>query len=295
MTIKLVLDSGSDIPSNWIEKNTMRIVPLTVIDADQGKEYKDFFDITREELYRNMRSGTVYKTSQPSPENFYSVFKEEVEKGNIVICLTISSGISGTYQSAQIAYQQLKDENNADNIYVFDTKGASGGVALIAVQIQKYIDQGRNLDEVLKYTEYLIANINHLFCAEDLVYLYRGGRISKATKMVTGVLDIKPAMKINKENGKLESYDKARGETKVYKLLTKTMIENSSIEALKNQEIYVYHSDSPEKAEKMKSIIEKEIGATNIFISEIGCTIGAHTGPGTIAIFYLTDIGDFGV
>lgn len=295
MTIKIVLDSGSDIPSTWIDQDIMKIVPLTVIDSNKGIEYKDYFDLSKEELYKNMREGTVYKTSQPSPESFYTVFKEEIEKGNIVLCLTISSGISGTYQSAQIAHQTLKDEHNGDNVHIFDTKGASGGISLIAIKLQKYIDQGHSLDEVFLYTQFLIENINSLFCADDLVYLYRGGRISKATKMVTGVLDIKPAMRINKENGKLESYDKARGETKVYKLLTKTMLEDSSKENLIDQEIYIYHSDSEEKAQKMKNIIRKEIGAEHVFISEIGCTIGAHTGPGTIAIFYLTKIGDYGI
>ncbi|NMB14163.1 MAG: DegV family protein, partial [Gallicola sp.] len=216
MTIKIVLDSGSDIPSTWIDQEIMKIVPLTVIDSNKGIEYKDYYDLSKEELYKNMKEGTVYKTSQPSPESFYEVFKEEIEKGNIVLCLAMSSGISGTYQSAQIAYQKLKDENNEDNVHIFDTKGASGGVSLIAVQLQKYIDQGHSLEDVKKYAEFLIDNLNSLFCAEDLVYLYRGGRISKAAKIVTGVLDIKPAMRINKENGKLESYDKARGETKVY-------------------------------------------------------------------------------
>lgn len=295
MTIKIVLDSGGDIPSTWIDQEIMKIVPLTVIDSNKGIEYKDYYDLSKEELYKNMKEGTVYKTSQPSPESFYEVFREEIEKGNIVLCLTISSGISGTYQSAQIAYQKLKDENNEDNVHIFDTKGASGGVSLIAVQLQKYIDQGHSLEDVKNYAEFLIDNLNSLFCAEDLVYLYRGGRISKAAKIVTGVLDIKPAMRINKENGKLESYDKARGETKVYKLLAKTMLEDSTKEELQKQEIYVYHSYSLEKAEKIKNIIEKEIGASNVFVSDIGCTIGAHTGPGTIAIFYLTKTGSFGV
>lgn len=295
MSIKIILDSGSDIPTKWIDENIMRLVPLTIVDEGNSKEYRDYYDITKEELYNNMKTGTVYKTSQPSPDSFLKIFREELDLGNEIICLALSSGISGTYQSASMAKSILDGEGLGEQLHIYDTKAASGGVSLIALKIQNYIDRGQSIEKVQELVEFLINNINHLFCAEDLIYLYRGGRISRATKMITNVLDIKPAMFINKENGKLESYDKARGETKVYRLLVKTMKEKSSIENLQNQRIYIYHSDSYDKAEKIKGMIEKEIGATDFFISEIGCTIGAHTGPGTIAIFYLTENGDYGV
>ncbi len=292
MAVKLIIDSGADTPIELASKYNIDVLPLTVISNDI--EYRDGIDISPKEITDRMKEGDVFTTSQVSFEQFYNKFNEEVKKGNEIIYISLSGGISGCYNSSEMAKKEILQENPDAKIYLYNSKCAAFGIGLIAIRTSKLINEGYDAEYIFEKVKFMADNTEHFFTVDDMKYLYRGGRVTAAQKVLGGVLNIKPMLTVNKEDGKLISIDKARGLNQVYKKIIsriKDITKNNNI--LKEQTIFICHSDSLKNANILKDMVVEELGIKNIIVVEIGSTIGAHTGPGCIGIFVSREeIGD---
>lgn len=281
MNVKIISDSACEMLQEDIERLGIEIMPLYVSEGD--KTYRDGIDITSDVLYANMRQGVQYKTSQIPYADFFNKFTEMAKAGQPVLCLSFSSGLSGTYQAAMLAKRDVLDEYPDAEIEVLDTKAVTAGLGLIAEKIAQAAQEGMPMNELVKLAEFYISHIRHVFTVTDLEYLYRGGRLNKGTAVVGNMLKIKPLLDVD-EKGELRQIDKARGEKK----LLKKMIEYLEVHgtAMDQQTIAVTHADNPELAEEFIQMAGKHFNTTNFKLTTLVPVIGTHSGPGTLAVFF---------
>ena len=285
MGIKIITDSGCDLPEDLIEKHDITVLPIFVLRGEE--EYRDKIDIYPEEVLKGMEEGTVYKTSQTTPEVFLKEFEKHLENEDKIICLPLSKELSGTYQSAVMARKIALEKYPDGEIYVQDINAVSGGEGLIVLETANMVAEGMEISSVLNGIKKLTENIEHIFTIGDIKYLYRGGRISKVENLLGGILSIKPIL--NVREGKLEPLEKVRGKNKAFKAIINIMKKRAKNDSLKNQTIIITHGNDSESAKKLKRLIEDEFEVKKIIISSIGAVIGAHAGLGTLAIFFLKE------
>ena len=283
MTIKIITDSACDLPQDITEEYDIEVLPLSVILDDN--EYYDGVDIKPKDMYQKMRNGKTPKTAQVSPGKFYTEFKKYAEEKKDCIYIGFSSELSGTYRTSEMVKKEVLEEYPDFNIELFDTKAASMGFGLIVYKAAIMAKEGKSIDEILSKLEFLSNHMEHIFTVDDLEYLYRGGRVSKTQAFVGGLLKIKPILDV--EDGKLIPIEKVRGKNKVFKRMIEIMEERG--ENLQNQVVGISHGDNIEGAEKFKSMMEENFGIKKFIISTVGCAIGAHSGPGTLSIFFLNE------
>lgn len=286
MAVKILTDSACDLPNDIIEKYDIDVMPLMVIDND--KEYEDNVTIKPESLYDNMRDGRVYKTSQVPQKTFEDEFKDIAKKKECAIYVAFSSGLSATHQASVIVKDSVKDQYPDLDITIVDTKSASLGFGLFVYKAAKMAKEGKSKEEILNMLEFYINNIEHIFTVDDIEYLFRGGRVNRAQAFVGGLLSIKPILHVTDE-GKLQPLEKIRGKNKVLKRMLEIMDERTQKVDLKEQTIGISHGDDLDKAMKLKEMIEEKYGCTDFVINNVGCVIGAHSGPGTLALFFLNE------
>lgn len=274
--IKIIVDSTSDIPKDLVEKYKIRVLPITV--DINGIIYKDKVDLYEEEFYSNIKEKDVVpKTAQINPSVFEEAFREELEKGNEVVCMTISSELSGTYNSANIA----KDMIESDKIHVIDSRSATMGFGLIAIELAKSIEEGKHIEEILAKAKSLIERQGAIGYVNSLEMLKRGGRISASTAVIGGALGIKPILTIL--DGKIESIGKARGKKNAIKQLINEIKENDIDEEVG---LYIAHSNIEEGYESdLDSMVRNSINIKTT-ISIIGPAVGTHVGEGAFVVFY---------
>ncbi|QQK07579.1 DegV family protein [Miniphocaeibacter halophilus] len=292
MALKVIVDSGSDIPEELVEKYDLIMLPLTVISGD--KEYSDGVDITSKELTDRMKQGEVFTTSQVTYDQFYNKFKEEIEKGNEIVYIALSAGISGCYNSGVLAMNDILKEYPEASIDVINSNCASLGIGLVAIRAAILVKNGFDSKYIVDKIKFLADNVEHYFTVDDMQYLYRGGRVTATQKILGGMLNIKPMLTVDKGNGKLIPIDKGRGLKQVYrKIISKIKEDIADNNLFKTQTMAIVHSDFLENALELKNMISNELGAENIIVGNIGSTISAHTGPGCIAVFInKKEIGD---
>ncbi|MDS1030845.1 DegV family protein [Bacillota bacterium LX-D] len=276
--VKIVTDSASDLPPEIAQKLNMTIVPLLV--NLEGIIYQDRIDISPKEFYHKIsRENIIPTTSQVGPQDFYNCFKQLVEAGHQVLVISFSSRLSGTYQSALLA----KDMLQTDLIEVVDTKCASIGQGLIALEAAQLAQSGAPLAEIKSRVRYMAEKMEHIFVVGSLDMLKKGGRINSAQAVIGGLLNIKPILQFNE--GAIEPLTKARGWKKALETMVKIMAERGH--NLEQQRIGISHSNCPEIAEQLKGIVAEKFGVRDFFISEIGPVIGSHVGQETLALFFL--------
>lgn len=285
MGIKLITDSGCDLPKDLVEKYNIEVLPIYVLEGEN--EYLDRIDISPEKVFEDMKNGIVYKTAQVTLETFMNKFREYIEKNETVIYISLSGELSGTFGSAFIAKETLDEEYPDADINIIDPKAVSGGQGLIVLEVAKMIEKGASKEEILKRIDKLIQNIEHIFTIDDIEYLYRGGRVSKAQNIIGGLLSVKPILWV--KDGKLEPLEKVRGKNKVYKSMVDIIGRLKGDTDLKQQTIIIFHGNDIEAAEKLKTLIVETFGVENFIIDTIGSVIGAHSGPGTLAVFFLRE------
>ncbi len=286
MELKIISDSAADLPREIIDEYDIEVLPLLVTLDD--RVYHDGVTIKPKQLFDGMRNGKVYKTSQASMMDFVNLFTKYMEKGVNLIYIGFSSGLSGTVQAAQMAKNQVLEGNHAITIDVLDTKCASLGFGLVVYQAAKMAREGKSRKEILEAVHFYSEHMEHIFTVDDLEYLYRGGRVSRTTAFVGSLLNIKPIL--NVEDGKLVPIEKMRGRRKVLQRMVEIMEERGV--ALNKQIIAISHGDDLETALELKEIIMEEFGTKEFLINTIGGAIGAHAGPGTIALFFLNELMD---
>ncbi len=282
MNVKIITDSASDLPQELVTKHDIEIMPLMVIIGNE--EYYDREEIQAKELYSTLREGTMAKTSQIPPSRIKETFVKYAEKGQPFIYIALSSGISGTYQSAAVIKNDVQEEFPDVQMEVIDSRAASLGYGIMAIHAAELAEQGKTVDEILtSLNSGFLNHMEHIFTVDDLEFLQRGGRVSRASAFFGGMLKIKPVLHV--EDGKLVPIEKIRGKNKVYKRMVEIMQERGV--NLQSQLIGISHGDDLESAEKLKNEIQQTYGSEHFVINVVGATIGSHSGPGTLALFFL--------
>lgn len=279
----IITDSACDIKPEILEKWGVPFCSLTLrFDGDE-KEYLNF-DLTADDFYDRMRKGGVAKTAAVNVEVFARMFEQYLEKGMDVLYLGFSSGLSTTYNSARLAGEQLKEKYPERKIITVDTLSASAGFGLLLYLTLKKKNEGAAIEEAAKYAEDLRLHLCHWFTVDDLMYLKRGGRISPTVAFVGNVLGIKPVLHMDNE-GHLINITKVRGrKTSVEALANKY---DELAENLKAGTLFISHGDCLADAEYLASIIKNKHGVDVEIITDVGPVIGAHTGPGVLAFFFV--------
>jgi DegV family protein with EDD domain len=281
MQVKILADSACDLPKDFYTEHNVTLFPLKV--HVNGQEYEDVKTIDSKTVYDAIRSGEVPKTSQVSPLLFQEVFTNMAENNEDGIYIAFSSELSGTYQTSVMILDQVKEKYPNFNLTIVDTKCASLGYGLVVREAVKKSEQNMSKQEIVKDVQFRSEHMEQLFTVEDLEYLAKGGRVSKASAFLGGLLNIKPIL--NVEDGKLVPIEKLRGKKKVLRRLIELMRERGT--EMNEQVIGISHADTEETVLEVKAMIEEEFQPKEVYITSIGSAVGAHTGPGTIAIFFL--------
>lgn len=285
---EITTSSTCDLNVDILSKNNINYVRFNY--QVDGKMFKDDFykEVSPQSFFSDIANHEVM-TSQPSPDDYVELWEQIVSKGNDVLHIELSSGISGAYNSSLIARDVVKEKYPDSNIEIVDSLCASAGLGILVLEA---IDKKNDFDNVKDFFEYLDKfkhNINHIFISADLSQFFKGGRISKTSFVVGKLLNIVPVMSVD-ENGKLYIVKKARSVNNALKeidsLMSTTIIDGDNY----NHKILLSHSDCMDYVDKMLEILKpKYINAnvSNENVFNIGLVIGSHTGKGTLAVFFV--------
>ena len=282
---QIISDGGCDFTTAEAKRYKVDIVPFYII-LDGKTELREGVDITREEYFTKLRENKNLfpKTAQPSPQDYIDVYKPHLEAGKDILSLTISSKLSGTYNSATLAADMLKDEFPKRKIKVVDSLNCAIGEGLILKEIIKMRDRGYSLEAAVDIARDVIKSTKIYFTLDSLEYLRRGGRVGPTTALVGGILGLRPVLHL--VNGAVEQLDSVRGKKKVLKLIEDGLVHTLN-DVIDDVKICVGHILTFDDAREIKANLELSM-KTKIDspITEVGATIGTHTGPGALAIAY---------
>ena len=282
MDFQIITDSCCDFPTPMYGQLGLTFVPLTV--EFRGNTFDDKNDDTLKDMYQGLRAGEVAKTSAVNPSRWSQAMEKALAAGKDVLVLAFSSGLSTTYQSAVIAAEELKDAYPNRKIQVIDTLCASMGQGLLVWYACKKRDEGLSLDEVAQWVLDNRLHLCHWFTVDDLMYLKRGGRISAATALVGTMLQIKPLLHVDDE-GHLINMTKTRGRKAAIDAMVKKAQELGA--GYDNSTMFISHGDCLSDAEYLSRQLKEKCGVKDVVISYVGAVIGSHSGPGTLALFFL--------
>ena len=283
----LMTDSSCDLPPALAEEMALVVLPLSVL--VDGKTYKNYLDereISLKDFYARLRDKMPATTSAVNVGDFLEQMEPILESGKDILCLSFSSGLSGTYNAAEVAAEELRPKFPERKILVVDTLCASMGQGLLIYLTDQQKKKGATVEQARDFAEQTKLHLNHWFTVEDLFHLKRGGRVSAATAVVGTMLSIKPVMHMDNA-GHLINMEKARGRNASISRIIQIMAEKAN-PPLSEQIVFLSHGDCLEEAEKMANLARQK-GAKDVVISYVGPVIGAHSGPGTLAIFFLAD------
>lgn len=284
MSYLIVMDASADIDSKVFLEEDIRFIPMQYSLNEEMRESKG---IESEELlksfYDSQRSGELTKTTQITPYQYINFFSKLLNEGYSILYLSLSSGLSSTYQSAMLAASELNDEHKDEKVYVVDSLGATGGIGVLLELACKYRKEGKSIEENCALLNNAKLKLHHFFMVQDLMYLRRGGRVSGATAVVGTVLGIRPILKID-ENGKLVNFAKRRGNKLALEELAKLFNENYE---LNDSPIYIVDGDAKELGDFLASEIKKLIPEAVVKRNMLSPIIGAHTGPGLVAVCFI--------
>ena len=276
-------DTACDIRPELLAEWGVPFESLTFKFDDSDKVYANN-DMTTADFYAKMKAGGVAKTAATNPEAFSTAFDKILAEGNDLLYLGFSSGLSTTFNSARIAANELKDKYPERKIIVIDTLGASAGIGLLIRLVLDKKEAGATIEEAAEYTKELIPGLCHWFTVDDLVYLKRGGRVSAAAAFFGNMIGIKPVLHVDDE-GHLVPVLKVRGR----KTSIATMADKYG-ELAKDKEnglVYISHGACENDANALADLLNSRYGAKVSVITDVGPVIGAHSGPGTLALFFI--------
>lgn len=283
MSVQIIADSACDLTTEDFQQFQIERASLTVHLDDQN--YQDGKTISAKKVYDAMRAGKSPKTSQVSPQDFAEIFTKHAEANTPSLYLAFSSELSGTYQSATIAAKEVLEKYPDWKLQMIDTKCASLGYGLVVLRAAQLAQEGGTLEEITANSQYHADHTEHIFTVDDLEYLYRGGRVSKSAAFVGTLLKIKPILHM--VDGKLIPLEKIRGSKKVWPRMLDIMEERGT--DFSNQTIGISHGDAEQTAQALATMIRERFNVKDIQIRMVGSSVGAHSGPGTIALFFLND------
>lgn len=280
----IMTDSACDLSQEMADKIGVGILPLKF--TLDGKEYSNLPDNSEIDIklvYDEMRAGKQVLTTAVNIDDARAAMEEQLEKGLDVFWMAFSSALSSTYQNCVAAADMLREKYPDRKIIVIDTKSASLGQGLYVYRAAKKKEEGLTIDQLSEWAEEIKLRMVHWFTVDDLFHLKRGGRVSGATALVGSMLGIKPVLHVD-DLGRLINMSKARGR----KASINALFEHMSDTAIEpeNQTVFISHGDCLEDAELLADMIRKDLGVKDIYINVIGPVIGAHSGPGTLALFF---------
>lgn len=282
MSYRIVTDSCCDLPESMYGQLGLSMIPLTL--NFRGGEHTDLSEAFMKEMYAGLRAGEVASTAAVNPDGWANAIEPTLAAGEDVLVLAFSSGLSTTYQSAVIAAAELQEKYPERKIRVVDTLCASLGQGLLVWYAAKKRDAGMGLEELTAWCEEYKFKLCHWFTVDDLMFLKRGGRVSAATALVGTMLQIKPVMHVDNE-GHLIKVSTARGRKASINALAAKMGE--TMLPGENDTVFICHGDCIEDAEYLAQKVKEMFGVKEVLIYYTGAVIGSHSGPGTLALFYL--------
>ena len=279
----LFTDSACDIHPDKLAEWNVKMLPLAFLFTDTGREQKDHEEPI-DEFYKSMRAGRVAKTSCVNEDAFENAFTEILEAGQDILYLGLSGGLSVTPDNAKKVAERLAKKYPDRKIKAIDSLSASAGEGLFVYLAVKNRDAGMTLEENAEALEKEIQHVCHWFTVEDLKYLKRGGRISGAAAAVGTMLDLKPII-IEASDGTLQAGEKIRGRKKALAYIVDAMLKAEPDPA--ESPILILNADAEEDAERVRANIEQKLPGANVLIEHVGPVIGAHAGPGTVALCFI--------
>lgn len=282
----ITTDTTTDLPEEYIKKHDLGIMSLTY--TLEGTTYSKDNPLDVRLFYEKMRNGSMPTTSQVNPENAKNIFLPYLKDGYDILHIAFSSGLSGSYNSTRIAAEELSEEFPDRKITIIDSLAASLGEGLLVHKAVMLKEQGADLDAVADWVEQNKLHIVHNFTVDDLFHLHRGGRVSKATAILGTMINVKPILHVDDE-GHLIALSKVRGRKKSLQALVNSMEQQMGAYRSQNDIVFISHGDSLADAQYVADLVKQRFGIESFLINYVGPTIGAHSGPGTIALFYMGD------
>ena len=281
----ITTDNNADLPEEFYKEHQIGCTYFSY--TLDGKEYTKENFLPVEEFYSKMRAGSMPTTSQVNPERVRALFEPYLKEGKDILHLTLSSGISGSYNSACIAAEQVREEYPNRKIYVVDSLAASSGYGLLVDTLADRRDAGESIDELYAWVCENKKKLQHWFFTSDLTFFIRGGRVSKAAGFFGGMLGICPLLNVDYE-GHLTAREKVRTKKKVIQRIVQKMEENAEGGLAYSGKCYICQSECMDDAKAVAMLVESRFPNLNgkVEIYPIGATIGSHTGPGTVALFF---------
>ena len=278
-------DSACDIIPETLQVWNVKYVSLTFRFQNDEKEYTES-DIPSSVFYDRMRGGAIAKTAAINSETFRAAFEPELAAGHDVLYIGFSSGLSTTYNSARMAAQELAEKYPERTILTIDSLAASAGFGLLVAMAVEKRDEGADIQTVAEYVKGLIPRLCHWFTVDDLVYLKRGGRVSPTAAFVGNLLGIKPVLYMDNE-GHLIPVSKVRGRRTSIVAMADKYTEKAVDK--ENGTVFISHGDCLADAQQLADMLKERHGVEVKIITDVGPVIGAHSGPGTIALFFVAD------
>lgn len=277
--IKIVSDSTCDLTDEQIRIHDICIVPLYVIFNTEN--FKDGTEINTKKLYEMVDKKKILpKTSAPSPQDFYDVFEREIEKGNKIIYIGLSSKLSSTIQNASIAAAEFQN----DSIEIIDSENLSTGIGLLVMKAVDLRQNGMNIKQIAENIRDLIPKVRTRFIINTLDYLYKGGRCSALESFVGGLLKIRPIVTVKSGAMVLEEKIRGRREKILSNMLANALADKDMMDEAR---VFITHTEALEDAVYIKEELMNRMKVKEIIISNAGCVISSHCGPGTVGILYI--------
>lgn len=284
----LMIDTGCDLPDEYIKENNLAITPLPFMLDDVSHNQGRWQEISGKEFYDAMRNGAIARTSQVNPEAFREIFIEYAKRNESLLYLALSSGLSPTCDNAIAAAAEVKEEYPESNIIVVDTGNASGGIGMLVDLAVKLRNEGKTIDEVAAVITEKRDYCLSYYTVDDLKYLVRGGRVSKTQAILGSLIGIKPILNVTPE-GKLNRISKVKGRKAAIEALVTCMKDSVKPDTKELDTVIICHADCEDDLNKLKDLMNAEFKVGKYITTMLCPVIGAHTGPGLLTIFILGD------
>ena len=280
----IMTDTNSDLPDEYYKEHDIRTLSLGY--TVDGEFYDLDHPLDTGEFYAKMRNGSMPTSAQVNPDQAKAKMCACLDEGLDVLYIAFSSGLSGTYQSGVVAKNEIDDEGKyPDNkVVVIDSLSASLGQGLLVHKAVMLKEAGRTLDEVADWVEKNKLHLCHNFTVDDLFHLHRGGRVSKSTAVLGTMINIKPVLHVDDE-GHLISLKNVRGRRKSLNALVDRMQEQAA--GFENDIVFISHGDCIDDANYVRDLVKERFGINDFLINYVGPSIGTHSGPGTVALFFM--------
>lgn len=280
----IMTDGNCDLPEQYAKEQGIIVVPM-VFNID-GKVYGEEENMDVKTFYNKMREGCMPTTMALNPHGFEQAFRPVLEEGKDILYISFSSGLSSSYDTGVVTGKAMEEEYEGSKIIVLDSLCASMGQGLLVHYANEQKKAGKTMEEVAQWVETYKGNICHQFTVDDLMHLHRGGRVSKATAIIGSLINVKPVLHVDDE-GHLISLNNVRGRKKALNTLVENMGKTMGHFKDENKIVFISHGDVEEDALYVKKKIQEKFGINDFMINTICPAIGSHSGPGTVALFFM--------